>query len=664
MITSARGLWAILSLGMIGLFYELSAQEDFKKVAQPFLAKHCYSCHGAKKQQGGMRFDELEGMSLANRNLWTVMYEKIMTGEMPPEGNAAIPVKERQAVLEWMKAQQRSLGLGGSRRLNRRELNAALQDLTSLKVDFSQALPNDGTVAGFDTGAEGLLEASDGVAQWLMVTRRAVEGLRFIEPYENKIISANLREANDVRKTLDALKNDGLTFKMQGIPKVGMGLLLEPRAVGEREETNFSLPVPSNRQSLLRVSLVVSAYKPIEKIPHPHLWVRIGGKDLDFREITGTLENPQRLDYEVHLGDLAINKMISISLSNRVEIPYQVEGFENEDKTNPKDTNPPLGGTGLFRPMFDKKTLPIEKQPVPFIVLQKIEIEPLRVIAWPPPVWKENVGELKDHPETAKRLLDLWMERAWRRPVQASEKEPFFKLYEKQRQAGDSFDPALRAAFQSTLMAAPFRYMDSPGHADPVIAQFAIASRLSFMLWGAPPDPELRQLAQAGKLRDAKILENQVDRLLADARSEAFFRPFVIQWLEMEQPITIAQSHIQKQDFRFARYLKESLKNETIRYVAELIKDNRPAKELIISDWTMMNNATARHYEYPPLEGGQMRRVKLKPSDPRGGGILGHAGIQSMLCWMGENWVIYRGAWVLRHILDQPPPPPHWKSPN
>jgi Protein of unknown function (DUF1588)/Protein of unknown function (DUF1585) len=43
---------------------------------------------------------------------------------------------------------------------------------------------------------------------------------------------------------------------------------------------------------------------------------------------------------------------------------------------------------------------------------------------------------------------------------------------------------------------------------------------------------------------------------------------------------------------------------------------------------------------------------------------LGHAGIQSMLCWMGDNWVIYRGAWALRHILDIPPPPPPLEVPE
>jgi hypothetical protein len=78
----------------------------------------------------------------------------------------------------------------------------------------------------------------------------------------------------------------------------------------------------------------------------------------------------------------------------------------------------------------------------------------------------------------------------------------------------------------------------------------------------------------------------------------------------------------------------------------------------------MMNDILARHYGYDGVEGGAQRKVKLRADDPRGGGILGHAGIQSMLCWMGDNWVIYRGAWTLRHILDHPPPPPPLEVPE
>ncbi|MBM3981922.1 MAG: DUF1592 domain-containing protein [Planctomycetes bacterium] len=638
------------------------ATDSFQQVAAPFLKQHCVACHGEKKQEAGVRFDQVDGVTAGNRNLWTMAYQKVAAGEMPPKSRPQPTDADKKALLKWVADAQRAIGSTGTRRLNRRELSASLRDVTGLSVDFAQGLPGDGTVAGFDTGADGLPEASDSVAQWLIVTRRATDGLRFLDEPKGKTFALNFAEVKDVRKAFDAWKADGVTGKeLRGTPRPGLGLLIEPRAVGDREEWSVSVPAPPSKEGVLRLTLVVSAMKSMERLPNPRLWVRIGGRDLDFREITGTADKPQRLIYEVQLGDLIVQpKGVTISLANKVEIPYAVEGFENEDKSNPKD--PPPGGTGLFRPAFDRK-LPPEKQPAPFIVLQRIEIEPNAVTAWPPKAWKVDVGAIRDDTTSAKRLLSLWTERAWRRPVSDAELAPVVKLYEKVRGGGASFDVALRAAFQAVLMSAPLRYMASPSHPDPVVAQHAIASRLSFMFWGEPPDTELRRLAAAGKLRDPTGLEAQVDRLLADPRSDAFVRPFVVQWLEMEQPITIAQSHIQKQDFRFARYLKASMREETVAYVAQLIADNRPTSELIVSDWTMMNDALARHYGYGPLAGGELRKVKLKADDPRGG-ILGHAGIQSMLCWMGENWVIYRGAWALRHILDMPPPPPPLEVPE
>lgn len=186
------------------------------------------------------------------------------------------------------------------------------------------------------------------------------------------------------------------------------------------------------------------------------------------------------------------------------------------------------------------------------------------------------------------------------------------------------------------------------------------------MLVGSPPDRELRELAAAGNLRDPKVLDAQVDRLLADPRSDAFFRPLVTQWLNLNQPVTLTMSSLKKQDSRFGRHLKDSTKEETIQYVARLFADNRPARELVASDWTMMNDILAVHYGYPSIDGGKLRKLPMqsRPDDPRGGGVLGHAGIQSMLSWMGDNWMLYCGSWALTHILDDPPPPPPLEVPE
>jgi len=641
------------------------ADQAFDKDLRPFFKQHCQSCHGATKQESRLRLDQVTGVQAGNRNLWTIVYERVAAGEMPPKDHDQPTDAERKRVLTWIAEQQRALGASGSRRLNRREMSGALKDVTGLAVDFSLGLPGDGTVGGFDTGADGLQEASDAVSTWLLVTRRAVDGIRFLESPKSKPIVIDFAAVKDLRKDLDSRKDEGVIIRYPGGPQLlrsGKGALLEPQSVGDRDSFSITVPAPASRQGVLRLTLVVSTMRPYEKIPNSHLWVEVGGKNLDYREIVAPFEKPIRLTYDVQIGDLVVtNKGVTVHFTNKVETPYAVDGFENEQRENPKDPIP--GGPGLYRPKFDRRALPPEKQPAPYLLFHKIEIEPEMSLAWPPSEWKAEVRDIADNLDSAKRLLKIWMDRAWRRPTTDGERTPFVKLYEKARGAGESFDNGLRAAFQSVFMSPPFRYMASPSDTDPANAQYALASRLSFMLTGAPPDAELRRLAAEGKLRDPAVLDAQTDRLLADPQSEAFFRPFVMQWLVLDQPITIAQSHINKQDFRFARHLKASMREETIAYITQMVAENRPAKELLLSDWTMMNDALALHYGYPSIESGELRKVKLRPEDPRGG-ILGHAGIQSMLCWMGENWVIYRGAWALRHILDMPPPPPPLEVPE
>ncbi len=63
------------------------------------------------------------------------------------------------------------------------------------------------------------------------------------------------------------------------------------------------------------------------------------------------------------------------------------------------------------------------------------------------------------------------------------------------------------------------------------IGDLELASRLSFFLWSSIPDDELLDLAVRGKLKDPAVLEQQVRRMLADARSNALVDNFVGQWL-------------------------------------------------------------------------------------------------------------------------------------
>lgn len=638
------------------------APQVFTQSIRPFLKEHCVSCHGADLQEFGLRYDQLTGFRAEDRHLWTLIHQQVAQGKMPPAEQPQPSAAEKQQLLQWIEQHQRALRQGGSvRRLNRRELSAALQDITGLHVDYTRALPADGKVNGFDTGVDALQDAADSVAQVMEVTRRAVHGLRFRKAADHPVFTANLQDHKDPRKALDEWKKLGAYVKVRGQNLPGAGLLLDPGWLKDRNGLTFNVPSPNSRKGIVRVTAVVSVYQGnFAEIPNPNLWVKIGGHVVDHVEVTGTREQPQRLTWEVQIDDAVIeSRGLEISLLNKVEMPYAVKGFKNEDKTKPEEKLT----AGLYRPLYDRKAklTPAEK-PIPWVVLHNIEIDPDYQTLWPPET-PASTNRLDDDTHAA-QLLALWTERAWRRPVTTAELSRFLALYKNLRQQGAGFDEALKAAFHAVLLSAPFRYLSSPATSDATVTEYALASRLSFMLQGAPPDRELLELAARGQLSQAKVLEAQVQRLLNSPRSEAFVRPFVKQWLELEQPITVAMTHLSQQDFQFGRNLKQSMQDETIHYVGELIRDNRPASELIESDWTMLNNILAHHYGIEDINGGHFRKVKLKADNPRGGGLLAHAGIQSMLCWMGDNWVIYRGAWTLRHLLDSPPPPPPLEVPE
>lgn len=109
------------------------------------------------------------------------------------------------------------------------------------------------------------------------------------------------------------------------------------------------------------------------------------------------------LEYVVQIEDTIIgNKGLSVSFTPRVEIAYEVEGFENEDKSKPDRLSE---GAGLFRPAWDKKILrQPEEQPRPFVVVKAVEEEPRYVAAWPSEHWETD---LSDSTECAQKLLAL-----------------------------------------------------------------------------------------------------------------------------------------------------------------------------------------------------------------------------------------------------------------
>jgi hypothetical protein len=194
-------------------------------------------------------------------------------------------------------------------------------------------------------------------------------------------------------------------------------------------------------------------------------------------------------------------------------------------------------------------------------------------------------------------------------------------------------------------------FHEQPGRLD----AWAVAGRLSYMLWGTAPDDELRKQAASGALLRPATLRAQTDRLIADSRARRFVRDFTDQWLSLRN---IDATTPDKQLYpEYDDALKAAMLEETRTFFGEILTKNLSATHFLDSDWTMLNNRLARHYGIAGVEGVAFRKVALKPEDHRGG-LLTHASVLKVSANGNNTSPVVRGAWVLDRILGTPPSPP------
>lgn len=181
-----------------------------------------------------------------------------------------------------------------------------------------------------------------------------------------------------------------------------------------------------------------------------------------------------------------------------------------------------------------------------------------------------------------------------------------------------------------------------------------LASRLSFFLWSSVPDDELLRLAVDGKLSNALVLKQQVQRMLDDPRSSALVSNFAGQWLQIRNLATVKPDPVVFADFDES--LRFSMQRETELFFESLLRENRSALDLVGANYTFLNERLAKHYGIPKIYGSQFRRVEL--TDPNRGGLLGHSSLLTVTSPPNRTSVVQRGKWVLDNFLGTPPPPP------
>jgi len=221
---------------------------------------------------------------------------------------------------------------------------------------------------------------------------------------------------------------------------------------------------------------------------------------------------------------------------------------------------------------------------------------------------------------------------------------------------------ALTSTLAIVLSSPMFLYKSESSLQDrQTISQQELAQRLSYFLWSAPADTTLIKLATAGKLSDSKVLRQQTDRLLEDPRSTAMIHGLVHQWLDMERLDFFNVNLIKHRTYDNS--VKMAVRDEVYQTSSFLLEENRSITELLSADYAVINNLLAQFYEISDVEGDHFRKVTLPKNSPRGG-LLGMAAIHLMGGNGDESSPVERGAWVLRKLLDQPPPPAPANVPN
>jgi hypothetical protein len=260
----------------------------------------------------------------------------------------------------------------------------------------------------------------------------------------------------------------------------------------------------------------------------------------------------------------------------------------------------------------------------------------------------------------AEQIINRLGMKAYRRPLNAHDRESLLGFYEKGKAQGGGFEDGIRLAIQA-MLASPhfiFRIEPSPPNVkadeDYQISDIDLASRLSFFLWGSIPDEQLLRLASQNKLSQKATLEREVRRMLADPKSEALASRFAGQWLRLQDLDKVRPDAFYFPDY--TQQLADDMRRETELFFFDFVRRDRSVVDLFTADYTFVNDRLARHYGIPNVSGSDFRRVDYPDATRRG--LLGHGSILVQTSLANRTSPVLRGKWVMEVLLGMPPPPP------
>jgi len=592
----------LLGVGL-GTSVTAAAPPDFKQGVQPILEKYCYGCHGNDKTKADLNLElhkDAKGF-YRDQQMWRQLVTQVVAGEMPPPERKSRPT---QAEIETLQAQVKGLlnqavaqakvdpGKVTVRRLNRTEYNNTVRDLCYVEGNFSTDFPADDTGYGFDNIGD-------------VLSFSPVHLERFIGAA--KVVAE--RAMPTAEQKLDVLNVDGYNMQPRGRSEDQM-------RVFNAATLTASFDAPREGEYIFRAHLV-GIGNPGDQAAVVNL--AVDGKTVGTQTLkVKTSRGAEKVDAKVKLSPgkhaLAVtwaNPPPELSSGSRRLGTYRYQLL------GPTDTR-----TDLQRKLA-------------------------------------TFAEGKKGDERARAMVNLFVSRAFRRPATATEIQRYTKVFTAAETTGGSWEAGAQAMISAVLASPKFVFRieqdEQPLAKDAhPLAEFALASRLSYFLWGSMPDEELFALANAGKL--SANLEAQTTRLLKDKRAQYLVSGFALQWLQTRRLALVTPDAKMFPEFDDA--LRSSMVKETELFLSEIVRDDRSVFDIIDADFTYLDRPLAELYKIPNVESrraGDFVRVTL-PKGERGG-VLTQASILTATSNPDRTSPVKRGKWILEQILGTPPPP-------
>jgi hypothetical protein len=683
--------------------------EEFHRTVQPFLADHCYDCHGEDDPENGVRLDVFHDEASLDAGMPTLekALKNLSIHKMPPNDEPQPTLAESAPIVTWLN--DFLVGDPGSpinpgrvtlRRLNRAEYNNTIRDLLAIDIQPADSFPVDDAGYGFDNNGDVLSIAPVLMEKYLAAAKLSLEKAILCDPivppplkrweaatadgtFPKSDPNASIgggspnagggqRRAMPIGRMFNAngeiyadydVRTEGdyvLRVRAYGTQgsKTGQRPLVAFRVDGEQVQAPFTVKEEQRNTS-------VYALDQVHLAPGRHrvALALLNGANPEEAWLTSLKFPPPKpktqaqLDAEEAAAVAAENAAEAAALAAASK---PAAGGADPAKVAGRGRRGRGGAAGRAR-LAASGGSPTGKPTLGVVYFEAegpLAITPDRMPESYRRVMVAMPSATVTKEQAAEKIIRNFAFRAYRRPVSDRDVARLTGLWARADSDGRPFEQSIDLALQAVLVSPPFLFHveSEPKPGEPrgihTLDDFELANRLSYFLWSTMPDEELFALAAKGKLR--ANLDAQVRRMLKDPKASALVDNFAGQWLQLRAMDNVTPDPARFPDFDES--LRSAMTRETQLFFNSIIQEDRSVLDFIDADYTFVNGPLAKHYGITGVTGDDFQRVSLKGT-PRGG-VITQASVLTITSFPARTSPVHRGQWVLDNLLDSAPPPP------